>query len=84
MAATSGNVTLTAQGFSPTSSPTPTPMRSAAPRSNITLTAGRDVAFGTIGVDFDNDVRANGTVLINAGRDFLLDGFSDLFGRLLQ
>src|SRR6185436_11948075 len=50
----------------------------AAPRGNITLIAGRDVAFGTIGVDFDNDVRANGSVTINAGRDFLIDGFADL------
>ena len=75
---TSGNVSLTANGFlSDIITNTDTDAISA-PSGNITLTAGRDIAFGTIGVDFDNDVRANGNVTINAGRDFLLDGFSDL------
>src|SRR6185503_18490468 len=42
------------------------------------VTAGRDVGFGLIGANFDNDVRANGTITINTGRDFLMDGFADM------
>ncbi len=61
----------------PTSSPRSTTTRSTQ-GGNITLQAGRDVGFGIIGTDFDNDVRARGSVTINAGRDFLIDGFSDL------
>lgn len=45
---------------------------------NITLSAGRDVLFGTVGTDFDNDVRAGGGIAITAGRDFHIDGFSDM------
>jgi Ca2+-binding RTX toxin-like protein len=45
---------------------------------NIVLNAGRDVNFGTVGVDFDNDVRAGGGIFINAGRHFHIDGFSDM------
>lgn len=45
---------------------------------NITLAAGRDVRFGTGGLDFDNDVRAGGGISIQAGRDFQIDGFSDM------
>ncbi|MGV3492957.1 MAG: hypothetical protein ACO1OY_03740 [Ramlibacter sp.] len=45
---------------------------------NITLDAGRDVLFGTGGVDFDNDVRAGGGIAVTAGRDFRIDGFSDM------
>ena len=45
---------------------------------NLTLSAGRDVLFGTVGADFDNDVRAGGSVTITAGRDFHIDGFSDM------
>jgi hypothetical protein len=42
------------------------------------VTAGRDIGFGLIGTNFDNDVRANGTITFNTGRDFLLDGFADV------
>ncbi len=42
------------------------------------LQSGRDVAFGIIGTDYDNDVRARGSITVNAGRDFLIDGFADL------
>ena len=45
---------------------------------NITLSAGRDVLFGTVGADFDNDVRAGGGIAITAARDFHIDGFSDM------
>ena len=42
------------------------------------MTAGRDIGFGLIGANFDNDVRANGTITFNPGRDLLLDGFADV------
>ncbi len=45
---------------------------------NITLSAGRDILFGTVGADFDNDVRAGGGISVTAGRDFHIDGFSDM------
>ena len=45
---------------------------------NIFLNAGRDVKFGTVGVNFDNDVRSGANIFINAGRDFHIDGFSDM------
>ena len=45
---------------------------------NISLRATRDVNFGTVGLNFDNDVRAGGSIFINAGRDFHMDGFSDM------
>jgi hypothetical protein len=45
---------------------------------NIQLSAGRDVLFGTGGINFDNDVRAGGSVNVAAGRDFHIDGFSDM------
>jgi Ca2+-binding RTX toxin-like protein len=74
----SGNVNLTANGFSSDIIANTDIDAITAPRGSITLIAGRDVAFGTVGTDFDNDVRANGNVTIHAGRDFLIDGFSDL------
>jgi Ca2+-binding RTX toxin-like protein len=45
---------------------------------NIVLGAGRDILFGTVGANFDNDVRAGGGISITAGRDFHIDGFSDM------
>src|SRR5690606_41000510 len=50
----------------------------SAAGGNIVLQAGRDVALGTAGANFDNDVRARGSVTVNVGRDFVMDGFSDL------
>jgi hypothetical protein len=41
---------------------------------NIFMTAGRDVAFGTGGTDFNSAVRAGGSIFVTAGRDFRLDG----------
>ena len=46
-------------------------------RGSIYLNAGQDVLFGTVGSDFDNDVRAGHDIQIHAGRDFVVDGFSD-------
>jgi Ca2+-binding RTX toxin-like protein len=45
---------------------------------NIALFAERDVSFGTTGSNFDNDVRAGGSITIQAGRDFNIDGFADM------
>ncbi|MDR5653661.1 calcium-binding protein [Ruixingdingia sedimenti] len=75
---TSGNVTLIAEGFDSDILGVVNSDAIAAPGGNITLEAGRDVAFGIIGANFDNDVRARGRIVITAGRDFLIDGFADL------
>jgi Ca2+-binding RTX toxin-like protein len=75
---TSGDVTLTASGFDADVIATTDQDAINAPGGNIVVNAGRDIAFGIIGADFDNDVRARGSVTFNAGRDVLVDGFSDL------
>ncbi|MGQ0590654.1 MAG: hypothetical protein ACT4N8_14205 [Sphingosinicella sp.] len=75
---TSGNVSLIANGLDADIVATTDNDAITAPRGNITLTAGRDIAFGTIGTNFDNDVRASGSIVVNAGRDFLIDGFADM------
>ena len=76
---TSGNVTLIANGFDSDITSNVDQSAIIAPRGGVTLTAGRDVSFGLGGVDFGNDVRANGSIVVNAGRDFLLSGFADFF-----
>ncbi len=75
---TSGSVSLTANGFDADIIGHDRQRRDQRAGGNITLQAGRDVGFGIIGTDFDNDVRARSSVTINAGRDFLIDGFADL------
>lgn len=74
----SGNVTLIASGFDSDIVANADTDAITAEAGNINLTASRDVAFGIFGTNFDNDVRAGGGITINAGRDFLIDGFSDL------
>ena len=76
---TSGNVTLVANGFDSDISSIVDQSSIIAPRGDIVLTAGRDVSFGLAGTEFGNDVRANGSITVNAGRDFLLSGFADFF-----
>src|SRR5206468_4247099 len=49
-----------------------------APGGSIFVTAGRDILFGTVGTDHDNDVRANNNVTLMAGRDITIDGFADV------
>lgn len=72
-----GNLTLFASGAtSDISSIVDQDALSAS--GNIVLAAERDVSFGTVGSNFDNDVRAGGGITIQAGRDFNIDGFSDL------
>lgn len=75
---TSGNVNLNAIGFD--SDITSSVNRDAltATAGNITLTAGRDISWGTGGADFDNDVRADGSITFDAGRDVVISGFADM------
>jgi hypothetical protein len=55
-----------------------------AQAGNITVTAGRDILFGTAVVNQSNDVVANGSITLSAGRDILIGGYadvvSDIFG----
>jgi Ca2+-binding RTX toxin-like protein len=74
----SGNVALTAIGMDSDILSTVNRDAISAAGGNIVLSAGRDIGFGIIGTNFDNDVRASGSITINAGRDFLVDGFSDI------
>lgn len=72
-----GDLTINAQGSS--ANITSTVNRDALLAvGDIFLSAGQDVSFGTTGTDFDNDVRAGGGITITAGRDFTIDGFSDM------
>jgi trimeric autotransporter adhesin len=75
---TSGNVLLTANG--PASDVTSTVDQDAvtAPAGSIFVTAGRDILLGVGGANHDNDVRANGTISLSAGRDIWLDGLADV------
>ena len=75
---TSGNVTLIAAGVDSDILANIDRDSISAPTGNIIVTAGRDIGFGLIGTNFDNDVRANGTITFNPGRDLLLDGFADV------
>ncbi|MCE3269814.1 MAG: calcium-binding protein [Ramlibacter sp.] len=75
---TSGNVTLVARGASSDITSAVDQDAIMAPGGSVTLTAGRDVSFGTGGANFDNDVRAREDLTISAGRDVNVDGFADL------
>ncbi|HUG62309.1 MAG TPA: hypothetical protein VMP03_10715, partial [Methylomirabilota bacterium] len=75
----SGNVTLIANGYDSDITSNVDQSAILAPRGSIFLTAGRDVSFGLGGADFNNDVRANNDIIVNAGRDLLLSGFADFF-----
>jgi serralysin len=74
----SGNVILNALGFDSDIIANADNDAITVPGGSLFLSAGRDIGFGIIGSNFDNDVRAAGAIIINAGRDFLIDGFSDL------
>ena len=72
-----GNVTLTAIGA--TANITSTVNFDAIQATgDINLSAGQDVLFGAIGTDWDNDVRAGGSISVNAGRDFHIDGQANM------
>jgi hypothetical protein len=42
------------------------------------MTAGRDLLLGTAGFNFDNDVRANGSIELRGLRDITVDGDADV------
>ena len=72
-----GNITLTAIGA--TANITSIVNNDALlATGDINLSAGQDILFGTIGVNFDNDVRAGGAIIVTAGRDFHIDGNADM------
>ena len=74
----SGNVILVAKG--PDADITSYVDQDAitAAGGSVTMTAGRDVSLGTVGANFDNDVRARDDLTITAGREVNVDGFTDL------
>lgn len=72
------NVVLTANGATADVSATVNLDAISAPAGDIQVTAGRDILLGTGGISFDNDVRANGSIKFDAGRDIVIDGFSDM------
>jgi hypothetical protein len=74
---TSGHVTLVANGAGSSISSTVDQDAISAPKGNITLTAASNVIFGA-GLNYDNDVRANGSIVVNAGGYFYVDGFADI------
>jgi uncharacterized repeat protein (TIGR01451 family) len=49
-----------------------------SPGGSITLDAGRDILLGTGGADWDNDVRARGSVTLRADRIVQISGFADI------
>lgn len=74
---TSGDIFLEATGATSDVTSTVDQDAVAASRGSISITAGQDINFGN-GASFDNDVRANGDVTFNAGRDIIVQGFSDI------
>jgi Ca2+-binding RTX toxin-like protein len=75
---TSGNVVLTAIGANADIIGNVDNGAVTVPRGSLTMTAGRDIQLGTTGSDFNNDVITNNTLTFIAGRDILIDGFSDI------
>ena len=75
--ASAGNITLTAIGAAANIVSTVNNDALFA-TGDITLSAGQDILFGTIGVNWDNDVRAGGGIFVTAGDDFHIDGNSDM------
>jgi len=74
----SSSIVLTANGLSSDLTSTADHDAVAAPGGSITLSAGRDIRFGTGGPFFDNDTQASGSLTLSAGRDITLDGFTDV------
>ena len=75
---TSGNVSLDAHGATADVLVVVDNDAVTAPAGSITLIASRDILLGTAGAGFLNDVRANGSVTLSAGRDVTVDGFADV------
>jgi Ca2+-binding RTX toxin-like protein len=80
----SGNVLLSATGAGADVTAAVNKDAITASAGSITVAAGRNILLGTVGADFDNDVRANGSVTLSAGLDLVVDGsaniISDAFG----
>ena len=74
----SGNVTLTAIGIDADIFSNINQIAISNAGGAITLNAGRDVIFGTSGTNYNNDLLATTAVTIRAGRDFQLDGTSNI------
>jgi Ca2+-binding RTX toxin-like protein len=49
-----------------------------ASAGGITLAAGQDLLFGTVASSADNDVRADGSIIMTAGRDITIAGLADV------
>jgi uncharacterized repeat protein (TIGR01451 family) len=76
--ASSGDVTIQVNGGTSDVAATTDGDAITSAAGNIMVTAGRDILFGTAGLDYDNDVRASGGVSLSAGRTVQIDGFSDV------
>jgi len=74
---TSGDVSLSALGVAADFTSGVSFDAVTAVRGSITIVAGRDLLLGN-GPSFDNDVRADHNVTLTAGRNFVVEGFSDI------
>src|SRR5205807_5311597 len=74
----SGNVALTANGAAADLAATVDRKAITAARGSISVTAGRDILLGTAGANFDNDVRADGSVTLAAPGDIVIDGLANV------
>lgn len=75
---TSGDIFLTAIGAASDILSDADQDAISAPGGSITLNAGRDILFGTVGVDQSNDVTANNDINFTAGGNITIDGFADV------
>ena len=74
-----GNITLTALGAGSDILCTTDQSALMAQAGKIVMEAGQDILLGTGGLEFGNDVRANESIKLTAGRDVVIDGFADIF-----
>lgn len=77
---TSGNVTLNASGASSDFLSGSFVPAIWAPAGSVTVQAGQDISFFTpgIGLDFNNDVRADRSVVLLANRNLSINGDADI------
>ncbi len=74
----SGNVTLTAVGADSDIFTNIDQKMVSAAGGGITLNAGRDIALGTTGTNYDNDLLATTFVNLRAGHDVVIDGATNI------
>jgi serralysin len=79
----SGSVSLAANGANADFSVAVDNKAITAAAGSIDVTAGRDILLGTAG-DFDNDVRANFSVFLTAGRHVRIDGKAEVVSDFLD